>query len=174
MSNPVAVARVKIAKMEAECARMQAEIAKLRDFITLFDELSDGVAQVIVEPGAVPLPSVATNVEGNVTLQTPPVDNSDVVRKRRLRPKSELRPAQTAELMERIIREIGRPLTRGEIVEAFERRDVLIPFEDKARYIGTIAWRHKGLFINIDGRGYWLRDEPVPPETQPSLGEFET
>jgi hypothetical protein len=60
--------------------------------------------------------------------------------------------------MERLIRETGRPMTRGEIVSAFERRDVDIPAKDKARYLGTIAWRHKGTFVNIEGRGYWLKD----------------
>jgi hypothetical protein len=40
---------------------------------------------------------------------------------------------------------------------------VHIPFEDKGRYVGTIAWRHKGTFVNVEGRGYWLRGEPIPP-----------
>ena len=64
--------------------------------------------------------------------------------------------------MERVIRERGEPLTRGQIVEALEMRDVVIPAVDKSRYIGTLAWRHKSIFVNIDGRGYWLRAEGVP------------
>lgn len=53
-------------------------------------------------------------------------------------------------------------MSRGEIVDALERRDVEIPAQDKARYIGTLAWRNKGTFVNIEGRGYWLRDAGVP------------
>ena len=43
----------------------------------------------------------------------------------------------------------------------FEARDVEIPATDKARYVGTIMWRNKSKFLNIEGRGYWLRGEPV-------------
>jgi hypothetical protein len=72
------------------------------------------------------------------------------------------RPAEIVAIIERIIREAGRPLTRGEIVEALEQRDVHIPAEDKQRYIGTIAWRHKSVFGNVGGLGYWLTGEPLP------------
>ena len=73
-------------------------------------------------------------------------------------------------MMERLIREVGRPMTRGEIVDAFAKRDIEIPAKDPARYLGTIAWRNKRIFVNIEGRGYWLRDSPagvkgIPPNT---------
>lgn len=71
-------------------------------------------------------------------------------------------PKEIAELMERVIRERGEPMSRGEIVEALERRDVEIPAQDKARYVGTLAWRKKGTFMNIEGRGYWLRNAGIP------------
>ena len=58
-----------------------------------------------------------------------------------------------------MIRDAGHPLTRGEIAERFALRDVALPGEDKPRYIGTIMWRNKAKFINIEGRGYWLRGE---------------
>ncbi len=51
-------------------------------------------------------------------------------------------------------------MSRGEIVDAFDRRDIEIPAKDKARYVGTIAWRNKGVFVNIEGRGYWLSRLP--------------
>ncbi len=67
------------------------------------------------------------------------------------------------ELVERIMRESGHPLTRGDIVEMLSARDVEMPGQDKARYVGTIMWRNKAKFVNIEGRGYWLRGQPVPP-----------
>jgi hypothetical protein len=73
-----------------------------------------------------------------------------------------MRPDEIARLIERVIREVGQPMTRGQLVEALGRRDVDMAAADKARYIGTIIWRHKAVFKNIEGRGYWLRGEPVP------------
>jgi hypothetical protein len=61
-------------------------------------------------------------------------------------------------MVERLIRDVGSPMTRGQIVEALALRDVDLPAADKARYIGTIIWRHKSIFVNLKGRGYWLRD----------------
>ncbi len=79
-------------------------------------------------------------------------------------------PAERAQIVERLMREVGPPMTPGEVVEAFNRRDIEILAKDKSRYLGTIAWRNKHAFINIDGRGYWLRDAlagvpGVPPNT---------
>jgi hypothetical protein len=74
-------------------------------------------------------------------------------------------------MTERLIREAGHPLTRGEIVKAFEARDVEIPAKDPARYLGTIAWRHKGMFKNVEGLGYWLKGEPMPSGSK-LLGQF--
>lgn len=72
------------------------------------------------------------------------------------------RPDEIAQIMERVIREVGRPMTRGQLVDALERRDVDLPAADKGRYIGTIIWRHKSIFVNIEGFGYWLRVEKRP------------
>ena len=33
---------------------------------------------------------------------------------------------------------------------------------DKAAYIGTILWRHRNRFSNIEGKGYWLKGIKVP------------
>lgn len=83
------------------------------------------------------------------------------VEKRRFSTRGGSAPREIVEIMRRVIRETGRPLTRGEIVEALEARDVYLPALDKNRYIGTIAWRYKAFFTHIDGRGYWVSDEPV-------------
>lgn len=88
-----------------------------------------------------------------------PVDKS--AEKRKLSSRSGASPREIVEIMRRVIRETGRPLTRGEIVDALEARDVDLPATDKNRYIGTIAWRFKAFFTHIEGRGYWVADEPV-------------
>lgn len=69
-----------------------------------------------------------------------------------------IRPAELADIVERMIREIGHPMTRGEIVEALEQRDVILPAKDKARYVGTILWREGERFINVPKEGYVAKD----------------
>lgn len=147
MSDPASIARARI-------AALKAEIQRLEGFLAMFDELAKGSADVRIFPPEWP-GTILTGGNEAPLAASRAVDNFPP---RVPRP----RPSDIAELMARIIREIGRPMTRGQIVEALERRDVQIPYEDKARYVGTIAWRNKGMFQNIEGQGYWLRGEPLP------------
>lgn len=152
MSDAAAAARAKI-------AALKAEIARLEDFLDLYAELSRADRPVSVDVDVIAHQGADG---GNETPHDRPVDNSQPVDKAATRRRSGIRPTQIAEIMQRIIRDAGRPMTRGEIVAALEARDVQIPYEDKARYIGTIAWRHKGIFRNIEGQGYWLSGEAIP------------
>lgn len=168
MSNPVEIARAKIAKM-------RAEIARLEDFIALYAELSTGSATVKVDASAVRGATPVSIQEGYEASQIQPVDNFSHADKRHHKQRGEHSPTQIAEIILRIIREVGQPMTRGQIVRALEARDIVIPTTDKGKYVGTVAWRHKGLLTNIEGRGYWLTGEAVPPrrgDYQPSI-EFD-
>lgn len=146
-------------KARARIEALKAEINELERFLVVLERITapEGEAMAVGDKFEL---SRDLFSKGNITHQKP-VDNS-VSRQRRIRNK--MRPNHVADLMQRIIREVGRPMTRGELVEAFERRDVQIPFADKGRYIGTIAWRHKGMFRNIEGRGYWLPEISLPEE----------
>lgn len=159
MPDATDIARRKIVALKKQIADLEAFIVRYED---LMREALELARSENVPPHADPL----VDVGGNET--TPPsVDKSvdipveNTVRPGRPRGKTG-RPDEIALHMERIIREAGRPMTRGEIVKAFEVRDLKIPYDDKGRYVGTIAWRHKGTFVNIPGQGYWLRDEPRP------------
>jgi len=79
------------------------------------------------------------------------------------------RPADFAEIMEVILKEIGRPLHRGELVEEVERRGHMIPSRDKPRYLGTILWRREDKFVSVENRGYWLKWVALPPADDPDL-----
>jgi hypothetical protein len=142
-------------KARARIKVLKSQISELERFLEILSNLKTPKTTTEDDSFEFELPLFGKD-EGNVTPQIP-VKNSET-RQRRLRNK--MRPSHVAELMERIIREVDRPMTRSELVEAFEKRDIQIPFADKARYIGTIAWRHKGIFVNIEGEGYWLRREP--------------
>lgn len=123
------------------------EVKKLEEFLRTAGEIS------------------GTNVEFNDFQKQEPEETKPPVykpvEKRRLSSRGGASPREIVEIMRRVIRETGRPLTRGEIVDALEARDVDLPATDKNRYIGTIAWRFKAFFTHIDGRGYWVADEPV-------------
>jgi hypothetical protein len=84
------------------------------------------------------------------------------------------RPANFAESMERIIRDIGKPLQRADLADELEKRDVVIPSEDKPRYLGTILWRHRDKFRNLPGFGYWLRATPYEPAGYDPATDTET
>lgn len=148
-------------------AELKAEIARIERFVEDYRAFSDPASpDAELTPGQ--------TIGGNISrpgVTECPVDNS--WRARRLGRKT---PSELAELMARLLAEAGHPMTRGDLVEAIEHRDVEIPAKDKSRYIGTLAWRHKGTFINIEGRGYWLRGrltdvstvEPNTPYSDPA------
>lgn len=56
-----------------------------------------------------------------------------------------------------ILREVGRPMTRFELADALERRNVVVGGTDKAKNIGTILWRSPD-FVST-GEGYWVAEE---------------
>jgi hypothetical protein len=128
---------------------LKRQLAELERFIQMYEELDAGkeANQADTHAGHLNGALIGNNSGDNFP---------------RERRRKRGRPAEIVAIIERIIREAGRPLTRGEIVEALELRDVHIPAEDKQRYIGTIAWRHKGAFENVGGLGYWLTGEPLP------------
>jgi hypothetical protein len=165
MPDPIGIAKKRL-------LAIKVEMAEIEQFIRMYEALSAGKVggEVGVNVG---------DLDEKLSPTIRAVDNGDNFSGRRDRMGS--KPGELARLMERLIRETGRPMTRGEIVAAFERRDVEIPGKDKARYLGTIAWRHKGTFVNIEGRGYFLRDlldraQAIPtPDNEieePELGDY--
>jgi hypothetical protein len=137
-------------------ADLRRQVSEIERFLQMYEVFEAGGS---TDQSGAPLAAMNGELAGNISpensLKT--VDKSGEKRRR-----SGTRPAEIVRLLERAIREAGRPLTRGEIVEALERRGVEMPATDKPRYIGTIAWRNKGTFRNIEGLGYWLTEEQLP------------
>ncbi len=135
MSEPIEEAKKRLAW------HMQ-RAKELEDFLRLYEDLS------------------SMNAEHGDIWEREPEETKEPVEKpverRRMSTRGGATPREIAEIMRRVIRERGQPMTRGEIVEALEARDVDLPAADKGRYIGTIAWRHKAFFKHIEGRGYWV------------------
>ena len=49
-------------------------------------------------------------------------------------------------------------MTRGQIVTALHERHIAVGGTDAGKNIGTIMWRLRDVFVNLDGRGYWPID----------------
>lgn len=124
-------------------AELKAELEKINRFLALYDELH---AQL------------GTDTEHSET-QSKPIRRSvsGPVKRRR-----GVRPQDIASAVVRIIRDTGRPMVRGEIADAVEAGGIKIPSKDKPRYIGTVLWREKERFVNIERLGYWLVGEDCP------------
>ena len=77
-------------------------------------------------------------------------------------------PAAVAARAERVIREHGKPIQRGDLVRKIEESGLPIYSKDKNKYLGTILWRNRDTFVNVEGHGYWIRglDIEVPPGEQ--------
>ena len=78
----------------------------------------------------------------------------------RRRERNVIAPARLAAMAREAILKHGRPMTRGELVDAFEASGIPLAGQDKAKNIGTIMWRFRDDFLNVPGRGYWPKDAP--------------
>jgi hypothetical protein len=147
MATPLENARKRLTALRAEAR----EIERFIEMYERFERKNvSGPSSSGLDHSEETYPQNSTN--------SPPVDNWDNAD---LGERTGPRPTEIAEMMERMIREAGRPMTRGEILKAFDMRDYEIPAKDRSRYLGTIAWRNKGKFINVNGLGYWLRNVPL-------------
>lgn len=58
--------------------------------------------------------------------------------------------------------EAQHPLTREPLLEALVKRGLQIGGRNKARNLGTMMWRMREEFVNIEGEGYWPKDVACP------------
>jgi hypothetical protein len=76
----------------------------------------------------------------------------------------------------KLIREVGRPMTRREIREGLAARGTVVNGADPVKALGTMLWRSgSDRLIQIEGRGYWPKDLPEPPQpdyTQMTLDDL--
>jgi hypothetical protein len=129
---------------------LENELAEVQLFLLLYERFSDGTEREHAEAKA----------DSNGVEPTP--DTEDFPRPRG-------NPDIVAGMAEAVLKDVGRPMTRGELAREIENRGLTLPGGDKAKYVGTILWRKDKKFVNA-GQGYWLRDLPLPSGT---VGEFD-
>jgi hypothetical protein len=106
-------------------AEAEAAVAHWRAFIATYEDLA----------GKNPVDNVASNDFDQLLIPT-------------------ASPAEVIDSAKAVIREVGRPLTRSQLVKLLTDRGLNLPGKDKNKNLGTIIWRSKQ-FENIDGVGYW-------------------
>jgi hypothetical protein len=130
----------------ARRAALLQELEKLDSFIELYHELSRGSD---MDKSSEPAPS-------GMTLGPSLITSGRVF----VAGHTRVRPRSLAPMVREILLEQGRPMTRTQITEALRAKNITMPSPDEARYLGTILWRFRDEFINIEGEGYWPRDIP--------------
>jgi hypothetical protein len=143
---------------------LERELAEIERFL----ELHQRYSETEVEHSETPLTDEDNRIWEAVKVHTARRQQAEAFRKPSV-PKRRGAPANFKEIAARVLRDVGRPLQRMDLVAEIERRGVEIPSMDKARYIGTILWRNQDVFENFEGVGYWLRGTPLPDPDQYSL-----
>jgi len=77
-----------------------------------------------------------------------------------------LPPSTIVAKVRELLLEIGKPMTRRELLKELEKRNIPIIGKDRAKVVGTMIWRAKepdgsSSFINTE-QGYWPSDTPLP------------
>jgi len=138
-----------VAKALKEKKELQKRLAEIDQFLRLYREFSEEPDDSTDEKAAV------NNVHESTHANT-----------KKPIPRLKFRgPPSVVRVSKGILQDIGAPLTRGELATELEMKMVHLPGKDKesrARYVGTILWRHPDDFEHVDGRGYWLKDVPIP------------
>jgi len=125
-------------------ARLEKELKDINEFIRLYRQFGTEPEQML---------SVSSEDSGG----TPSEGLKHIFAATRANP-----PRKVLEpLIQDLIMARYKPMTRGELVNALASYGVNIRAADPRKAMGTMMWRMRDKFVNIEGQGYWLRDQPL-------------
>lgn len=130
--------------------KLQKQLKEIDEFIELYKRLEVDTKSENIE-------AAQTNFISNESTKDVVEPTKVRASKRRVRGTS---PAEIVPIIIDMMRVKGLPMTRTEVLEVLLKQGVEVGGEDKAKNVGTIMWRHDKDFINLSGRGYWLRNTP--------------
>lgn len=143
---------------------LRHELAEVERFLALYEQFKgvDYAQQ----------PSFAVVMEPQVAVDSVPRDGSESERiasatvAADIPSSSSVKGLSKLELkpyIEEVIKEAGRPLTRGQLLRKLDAKNVLVGGQaDRSKNMGTIMWRLREDFVNLSGHGYWMRHTPYP------------
>lgn len=59
-----------------------------------------------------------------------------------------------------ILKEEGAPMSRRQLHEALAMRGLVVKGSDPIKALGTILWRAQDEIVQLEGYGYWPKNEP--------------
>lgn len=144
---PTVTLRDVLKSLQSKRASLHSEITKLDEMITQLEGLDDTVLEVSVDVGTGIFGMSATDMEGESSA--------------RVEIPATATPEEVALLSAEVIEAAAKPLTRGEIVARLRERGVSLAGKNVNKNLGTILWRNRHRFVQIDKLGYWLADKPL-------------
>lgn len=156
------------------------EMEKLQIFVDQYRKLKNGlavesanVAGTNVAPPTAPHNPVDNSAEG----ERREAEAADAAPARRTRVTNNPKPAFVVAEAVKLIREMGRPMTRRQIHAALKDRGIEVRGADPVKALGTMLWRSgSDHLVQIENYGYWLKGEPHGPSgyqpTQDGGGGF--
>lgn len=146
--------REEIVALEATSREIAARLQRARTLLSSLEEFVD-TAPTSDLGSTAPMDVVASPVSEGVETQTVATETEII------------RPRSNADLVidvsRQLLVEAGRPMERGEILEAFLARGYSLEVKNPPKFIGKTLWASSD-FVHVDKRGYWITGAEVPPE----------
>ncbi len=92
-----------------------------------------------------------------------PIENDVPVPSRRTRITDNPKPTVVVEAVMDILRQNGHPMSRRELHTTLGLRGINVRGADPIKALGTMLWRASTELIQIEGYGYWPKEDPYPP-----------
>lgn len=143
---------------------LEKELTKIKEFIFMYKSLDSGTFDEHSESARARFSQfvskravVSTNAEKdmqNTSHKHKIIHNEDQKRVRGTP------PAVIIPRIEDMLRLKGLPMTRSEVLQRLLNDGIIVGGGDKSKNVGTIMWRNQDKFVNLPGKGYWLRNIP--------------
>lgn len=144
-------------------SELRQELERIETFLALCEEYANLPGRPVAFAGEADAPKLS--LEGDLTVtrsaSAPEEKTQEAIAGMALVP-----------YIRRTILDVGRPLSRGEVVNALAERAIQVGGQDPATNVGTIMWRAKADFVNLKPHGYWPRDVAYAPAGyEPAAGD---
>lgn len=156
MSDMIAIARKRLEELEQE-------VETLRQFLE-----SAKAAEAILNRNAPPPAKAPQAKNESVDESADPIVTRIISgplpeKPRRTRVTDNPKPAVLIPEAIKILRERGHPMSRRELHEALKERGLEVKGSDEIKALGTILWRAKKHIVQLEGYGYWPKDDEYAP-----------
>jgi len=158
-------------------AELQEELKKVRDFLGLYRAFMSQIQSESKNEDGTNTDQSTRTVAVVDMLRTDAAREAatpDEAAPKRVRVRDNPKPTDVVAAAVEVIRNAGRPLSRREIHTTLKERGTEVRGADPIKALGTMLWRSGGDRLEqIEGKGYWVKGEPLPAEHDPlrSSGE---